>query len=533
MTPRHALQRWVGRLAGWWQSAWRRWLKRGGQWVETPTALPPARSVPAPAVSIRHSATVVIPALNEASRIAEVVRHAWADSATAEVIVVDDSSIDDTATLAAAAGARVITSSMLGKGASMRDGLEVGGRDFVVYLDGDLAGLREGLVGALVRPLAEDRADFVKARFGRGGGRVTELTAKPMLKAFFPELAPLAQPLGGIVAARRELLRALPFEDGYGVDIGLLIDAWRRGARLAEVDIGRIEHDSQPLLDLGAMANEVARVIYDRARDAGRLHMEQIGAMYEAQRQAVSSVDVVLARRRERRRLLLLALDGGVTPQHFVLELARSTGQAEAVSALLEVADPAERWHRVAQRLRFVHRSQFERVARELPLRTGVVEFVNRLRRAGFMVGVLGDGFLAGAETVRKRVFADFAFAHVLQFRDGVCTGELRLHAALLDAADPAAEPCKGHAITALCAPEGGDRTTFDEVWAVGHALEDLALLGRADRAFVVEPQAPGLRQLPGVVEFGDFGALLERVQPWLPPARTAQPAVTPARYGT
>ena len=164
---------------------------------------------------------MVIPALNEAARIGDVVRYAWADAATAQVVVVDDSSIDDTAALAREAGAEVVTSSMLGKGASMRDGVLAASQGLVVYLDGDLSGLRPGIVSDLCRPLMADEADFVKARFGRGGGRVTELTARPMLQVFFPELARFAQPLGGLVAARVSLLKALGFEDGYGVDVGL------------------------------------------------------------------------------------------------------------------------------------------------------------------------------------------------------------------------------------------------------------------------------------------------------------------------
>ncbi len=142
--------------------------------------------------------------------------------------MVDDSSIDDTAALARAAGAEVITSTMLGKGTSMRDGVYAARLDLLVYLDGDLAGLRSGIVTDLCRPLAYGEADFVKARFGRRGGRVIELTASPMLQVFFPELARFAQPLGGIVAARVPLLKALGFEEGYGVDVGLLIDAYRR-----------------------------------------------------------------------------------------------------------------------------------------------------------------------------------------------------------------------------------------------------------------------------------------------------------------
>ncbi|MFZ9408071.1 MAG: glycosyltransferase [Burkholderiaceae bacterium] len=243
-------------------------------------------------------ATVVIPALNEEKRIAQVVAYALSDPATAEVIVIDDSSIDATVARAKAAGAKVFTSSMLGKGASMADALEFVCTELVVYLDGDLAGLRDSIITDLCEPLINDRADFVKGRFGRASGRVTELTAKPMLKIFFPELSGIAQPLGGIIAARRSLLASLRFEDAYGVDVGLLIDAFSSGARISEVDIGSLEHDSQTLGDLTFMANEISRVIFGRAKALGRLHVEQIGKMHEFQRRAAAELDYILTRRK-------------------------------------------------------------------------------------------------------------------------------------------------------------------------------------------------------------------------------------------
>ena len=251
-----------------------------------------------PTTPLTVRASVLIPALNEGKRIAQVVAYARADPATGEVIVIDNSSIDATAQLARSAGATVVTSTLLGKGASMRDGVGLAKHDLLVYLDGDLSGLRKGIITQLVGPLARNEADFVKARFGRVGGRVTELTAKPMLKIFFPELAHFGQPLGGIISARKSLLQSLEFEDAYGVDIGLLLDSHLAGARLAEVDIGSLEHDSQPLQDLSFMANEVSRVIFSRARAAGRLNVDQIAAMYETQRQAAAELDYVLTRKK-------------------------------------------------------------------------------------------------------------------------------------------------------------------------------------------------------------------------------------------
>lgn len=485
------MQRLITRLSG--------WLRR----LRRPSPAP----CEAAAAPVRAFASVVIPALNESARIAEVVRYALCDPATGEVIVVDDSSIDETAALAAEAGATVVTSSMLGKGASMHDGALAARNDIVVYLDGDLAGLRPGIVSDLAAPIAAGSADFVKARFGRAGGRVTELTAKPMLKVFFPELAHLAQPLGGIVAARRTLLNALRFEDAYGVDVGLLIDAHRAGARVTEVDIGSIEHDSQPLPDLTAMANEVSRVIFSRARAAGRLHVEQIAAMYEAQRQAASSVESVMTRRRGRTRLLLLDMDGTITEGRYVVELARATNQLDALEALPggPDGDATTRSERIASLFRFVHREQFERVARTMTIRSGVVETVNALRRAGFMVGVVSDSYFVAAEILRRRIFADFALAHTLRFDADTCTGDLRINPAFLPA-DGAGEPCKSQVLRRFREEAGEPRLA--ELWAVGDDENDARMLASADRGFVIAPKSPGLAAATGAIELASFAQL-------------------------
>lgn len=505
------------RMLSWLPAGARRWLRgpRGTGSADSRASaatLHGARLRPAAALPLAASVTVVIPALNEAKRIASVVAYALADPATAEVLVIDDSSVDDTAVLARQAGARVMTSTMLGKGASMQDGAMAAQQELLVYLDGDLAGLRPGIVGDLARPLLADEADFVKARFGRGGGRVTELTAKPMLKVFFPEVAHLGQPLGGVIAARRSLLQQMVFEDGYGVDIGLLLDAQRAGARVAEVDIGSLEHDSQPLLDLTVMANEVSRVIYSRARAAGRLHVDQIVAMYETQRQATASLDFILSRRRGRQRLLLLDMDGTLTRSRFAVELARASGQEQALAALLNNPgdDALARSERIAGLFRFVHRQQFEKVARAAPIRPGVIEFVNRMRRAGFMVGVLSDSYFIAAEIMRRRVFADFALAHTMQFDGEVCTGQVKISPAFLPDEPGLAPVCKSHVLRRFKAGMG--EPPLLTCWAVGDNLNDLALLREADQAFVIEPKATALRAEPGVVVIESFEDLLARV---------------------
>jgi glucosyl-3-phosphoglycerate synthase len=393
-------------------------------------------SLPTPAASEQPTpiplacVSVIIPALNEAKRIAEVVRYALEDPATAEVIVIDDSSIDDTALLARQAGARVVTSSMLGKGASMRDGVSLASQSLIAYLDGDLSGLSPGIISRLSEPLLSGNADFVKAKFSRSGGRVTELTAKPMLKVFFPELAHFAQPLGGIISARKDLLQAMTFEDGFGVDIGLLIDAHMSGAVIEEAVIGSIEHESQSLDNLAGMANEVSRVIFDRAKKAGRLHIEQISSMYEIQAQVTGSVQHVLSQRKGRDKLMLIDMDEVVLTANYFDELAKVTGLSAQLRALENIKRaslvPLTAAH-IALLFQFVHKEQFQRVARTIAIKPGAVEYINLMRRRGFMVGLVSKGYFVAADIIRRRVFADFALANCIEFELGVCSGKLNL----------------------------------------------------------------------------------------------------------
>ncbi|WP_448853447.1 glucosyl-3-phosphoglycerate synthase [Corynebacterium frankenforstense] len=226
-------------------------------------------------------ASVVIPALNEEATVAEVVAAVRAD-APLEVIVVDADSADRTAERAAAAGARVLNWREVlsgieprpGKGESLWRGVAAAEGEFVVFVDADLHTARPGMVAELVAPFADAGVQLVKADYARDyrgrpgdGGRVTELTARPLLRLLLPELADVAQPLGGEYALRRAAALQLPFVEGYGVESGLLIDVarrWGRGA-IAEVDLGRRAHRNRPLAQLGPMAETVAATILARA----------------------------------------------------------------------------------------------------------------------------------------------------------------------------------------------------------------------------------------------------------------------------
>jgi glucosyl-3-phosphoglycerate synthase len=231
--------------------------------------------------------SVCIPVREEAATIGGIVA-AVVDEVD-QVVVVDSSSTDGSARIAAAAGAEVYDQSELlpqfgkgqGKGDAMWRSLSVVRNDVVCFVDGDSLDFGPHFVRGIAGPLLADPAvQFVKGHYRRpfrgepeGGGRVTELTARPLLRLFYPELAECRQPLAGEVAARRSLLEALPWVTGYGVEIAQLVDVYRAVGidAMAQVDLDVRHNRHQPLSALGEMATAVAAALATRLVREGRL----------------------------------------------------------------------------------------------------------------------------------------------------------------------------------------------------------------------------------------------------------------------
>lgn len=453
--------------------------------------------------------SVVVPVLNESRTIASVVRFAKKSPYVGEVLVVDDGSIDGTPELAAAAGARVVTSSMLGKGASMEDALQEARYEILLFLDGDLRGLHRDLVQRMVTPLLSNETDFVKAKFTRSAGRVTVLTAKPLLRTYFPELAHLTQPLGGIIAARRELLRELRFENDYGVDIGLLIDALAQRARIFEVDIGSLRHDSKPLDLLGDMATQVARTILERAAEWGRLRITSLRAARERERVRRSELHNSLHMLKQTSKLALLDMDGTLLNGRYVLALAGHTGRTAQLDELLDspTMDAVRRTRKIAGIFAGVHQKDFLQVARELPLTPGAVEMVVGLRKLGYLVGIVTDSYRIAAETVRRRVFADFVISHVMKFHNDKATGRLTLAPAMLSP-----KTCKKHKLCKLNVLHhlsAEANISFENILAIGDSDNDACMLKTAGESIAFNPKSELVRDSARHVVYTDLRNVL------------------------
>ncbi|MFC4513795.1 glucosyl-3-phosphoglycerate synthase [Streptomyces ehimensis] len=231
--------------------------------------------------------SVVLPALNEEATVGEIVatirRELTANGGPGavplvdELVVLDSGSTDRTAEVAAAAGARVVhrdeilprLPALPGKGEVLWRSLLATTGDVVCFVDADLKDFSSDFVSGIVGPLLTDPGvQFVKAMYDRPlgevagqGGRVTELVARPLLNLHWPQLAGFVQPLGGEYAARRSLLERLPFPVGYGVELGLLVDALHTVGldALAQVDVGVRKHRHQDGRALGRMAATIYR----------------------------------------------------------------------------------------------------------------------------------------------------------------------------------------------------------------------------------------------------------------------------------
>lgn len=266
------------------------WL---GRCTHHHSAFPPERI----AAERHESVTVCVPARNEAPTIAPIVREIVAlrrAGVVDQVLVADHDSSDGTGEIAADLGAEVVKTGMLfpdlgppaGKGDNLWRALTAMRGDIVCFVDADSSDFGQHFVCGLLGPLVcQPGIEYVKAFYRRpwrdgegvrptGGGRVTHLTARPLLGRFYPDLLAFEQPLAGEMAARRTLFESVPFATGYGLETGLLIDIYRRvGMRaMCQVDLDSRQNRHRPLEELGPMADAVLESLVARLAEEGRLN---------------------------------------------------------------------------------------------------------------------------------------------------------------------------------------------------------------------------------------------------------------------
>jgi glucosyl-3-phosphoglycerate synthase len=232
--------------------------------------------------------TVALPAKDEAKTIGpiiELIRNELIDQhpLVDELIVIDDQSVDNTAAIASDAGATVLGSNSIlservmgsGKGEALWKSLYASSGDLICWCDADIGNYANRFILGPLGPLLIDQSiGFVKGFYrrplpddGEGGGRTTELMARPLIASLFPALSGLVQPLSGEFAGRRELLEQIPFSRGYAVDMALLVDLTERFGTgiMAQVNLGSRIHRNRPLRDLGPQSAAILGMALRRA----------------------------------------------------------------------------------------------------------------------------------------------------------------------------------------------------------------------------------------------------------------------------
>jgi glucosyl-3-phosphoglycerate synthase len=434
--------------------------------------------------------SVIIPVVTPAASVSALIAFARFHPAVTQVIVVNAGTAGNISDIVAPSEVTVIPGTLSGKGSAMQDGLRAANNELILYLDGDLVGLREDLIKSLMEPLLSGRADFVKSK----SSRTRSCALLPLVRTFFPELAQLDQSLDGVFAARRSLLQALPFEPDYGVHIGLLIDTALSGLQIVEVDAGNIDYDLQPLENLGDAAAQFMRALLTRAVRHSRLNAVSLQDLCDIHPQKAKELPTLLAQAKQPQRIALIDMDRVLLKTPL---LAQFTRRLQDYSKWDNRSSPSnlrssEEWEKIASLCHGVPREFLEKIARTLALRAGARETVSQLRSAGYRVGIISDGFYAISEIVRQRIMADFSVAHTMIFHQNAASGIIVPSPAMFHATGcPFHLFCRRNVLFHVCERMG---TRPEDVLVVGSSIRDACLMQAAGSSVEFLPETADAR---------------------------------------
>ncbi len=369
--------------------------------------------------------SVVIPALNEEKTIAGVIQLAKRNELVSEIIVVDDRSMDNTVIEAKKENVRIITSTNLGKGDSMREGMLMAKNDIIVFLDADIPNYHKDIIELLTRPIIENEADFVKSYFERQAGRVTELLVKPMLEFFFPHLLAFKQPLSGMIAGKKSFFQKVEFENDYGVDIGLLIDMHNVKARILEVCIGEIENDMQPLLALGRMAKQIANAIFRRINIFSSPKETDIAHANIIREQMEFAMKEMV---RAPRKMLVFDMDNTLLSGSFIYAAAEKFNfKKELEEIVAQNKNDFVRTKKIARLLEGKSFAELIAVVETIPLIGDAVQVIKEIQLKGYVCGIISDSYHFVTNHVKNILGLDFSLGNELEFKKSVATGEVKI----------------------------------------------------------------------------------------------------------
>lgn len=421
--------------------------------------------------------TVIIPALNEENTINGVISLVKQSKLVSEVIVVDDKSLDKTVEISLKSGAKVITGTKLGKGASMRDGLLVAQNEIILFVDADITTYPQNLVELMTLPILNEGFDFVKSYFTRQAGRVTELVAKPLLAILYPEFPQFMQPLSGMIAGKKSFFNQINFEDGYGVDIGILIDMYKLNAKISEVDIGNIENRMQSLEQLGKMSKAVANTILDKSSKGGNKNLEvfeNIQIIREQMEFAIREKSNQLSK------IAIFDMDNTLLSKSFIHTCAEKFGfKKELLEIIISQSNPYIRTKQIAKLLKGKTVNDLIKVADEIPISNNIEKLLYHLRERGYKIGIISDSYDYITNYFVNKLRLDFSLANELEFSQSIVTGEVKIPSFFLINNNSICkhEICKTNALISICSNLNID---LSNTLAIGDAENDICMVNKS-----------------------------------------------------
>jgi phosphoserine phosphatase SerB len=421
--------------------------------------------------------TVIIPALNEENTINGVISLVKQSKLVSEVIVVDDKSLDKTVEISLKSGAKVITGTKLGKGASMRDGLLVAQNEIILFVDADITTYPQNLVELMTLPILNEGFDFVKSYFTRQAGRVTELVAKPLLSILYPEFPQFIQPLSGMIAGKKSFFNQINFEDGYGVDIGILIDMYKLNAKISEVDIGNIENRMQSLEQLGKMSKAVANTILDKSSKGGNKNLEvfeNIQIIREQMEFAIREKSNQLSK------VAIFDMDNTLLSKSFIHTCAEKFGfKKELLEIIISQSNPYIRTKQIAKLLKGKTVNDLIKVADEIPISNNIEKLLYHLRERGYKIGIISDSYDYITNYFVNKLRLDFSLANELEFSQSTVTGEVKIPSFFLINNNSICkhEICKTNALISICNNLNID---LSNTLAIGDAENDICMVNKS-----------------------------------------------------
>ncbi len=369
--------------------------------------------------------TVIIPTLNEEKTIRQVIELCSRSPLVSEILVIDDKSADSTLMEAEMPLTQLYTSTKLGKGSSMRDGMLLAKNEVIVYLDADIITYPEKIIELLALPIINDEVDFVKSWFDRQAGRVTELVAKPLLSILFPDLIMFSQPLSGMIAGKQSLFKKIVFEDDYGADIGILLDMHMIGARISEVNIGFIENRMQTWEQLGKMSKEVSRAILKRAKHLQSTNLETLEDISIIRTQMEFAIRESL---KGLKKMMVFDMDNTILTSSFITTAADHFGfRKDLVKIITESDNPYMRTKSIAKLLTNRSISEILKIVDTIEIVNDAKEIIKELKKRGYIVGIISDSYDVVTNHIKNKLGMDFSIANELEFSRSFATGEVKV----------------------------------------------------------------------------------------------------------